>query len=136
MMMSYATSEIGTFSMINPHDWVVTIVNKLHWKHGRLHRLARCENFTANSFLINRSSWNYLWKNLDVQLTDTFTTLQAAGISAQLSENTTQAATRLGNMLVQANQGLAATNEIYNALHCTAGKTVGTTQIIAANSCW
>ena len=137
MMMSYATSEIGTFSMINPHD-----LGGHYRKQASTGNMDGytdwhvAKNFTANSFLINREALGTTYgRILDVQLTDTFTTLQAAGISAQLSENPTQAATRLGNMLVQANQGLAATNEIYNALHCTAGKTVGTTQIIAANSC-
>ena len=137
MMMSYATSEIGTFSMINPHD-----LGGHYRKQASTGNMDGytdwhvAKNFTANSFLINREALGTTYgRILDVQLTDTFTGLQAAGISAQLGENTTQAATRATNMLVAANQALATTNEIYNALHCTAGKTVGTTEIIAANSC-
>ena len=137
MMMSYATSEIGTFSMINPHDLGG------HYRQqastGNMDGYTDwhvAKNFTANSFLINREALGTTYgRILDVQFTDTFTGLQAAGISQQLGENTTDAAARATTMSIAANQALAAANEIYNALHCTDGKTIGGTEIIAANSC-
>ena len=134
MMMSYATSEIGTFSMINPHDLgghyrkQASTGNADGYTDWHVSK-----NFTANSFLINRDALGTTYgRVLDVQLTDTFTTLAAAAASAAAGDNTTEAATRLQNMLIAANQGLAASNEIYNALHCTAGKTIGGTEIVAA----
>ena len=123
MMMSYTSSEIGTFSMINPHD-----LGGHYRKQASTGNLDGytdwhvSKNFTANSFLINREALGTTYgRILDVQYAETFAGLQAqAGGPA--------AVTAAQNA---AKDGMAATNEIYHALHCTDGD--GRT--IAAGSC-
>lgn len=128
MMMSYATSEIGTFSMINPHDLGG------HYRKQASSSAANsmdgytdwhvAKNFTANSFLINREAMGTTYgRILDVQFAPVFAALAAGGTVGDGGAGDAAAAT--------ANAGLAATNEIYRALHCTAGD--GGT--IAADSC-
>ena len=125
MMMSYATSEIGTFSMVNPHD-----LGGHYRKQASTGNMDGytdwhvSKNFTANSFLINRDAMGTTYARiLDVQFAPVFAAAAAGGTVGDGGAGDAAAAT--------ANAGLAATNEIYRALHCTAGD--GGT--IAANSC-
>ena len=125
MMMSYATSEIGTFSMINPHD-----LGGHYRKQASTGNMDGytdwhvSKNFTANSFLIAKEAMGTTYgRILDVQLAPVFAAMQVGGTVGDGGAGDAAAAT--------ANAGLAASNEIYRALHCTAGD--GGT--IAANSC-
>ena len=125
MMMSYSTSEIGTFSMINPHD-----LGGHYRKQASTGNMDGytdwhvAKNFTANSFLINKEAMATTYgRILDVQFAPVFAGLAAAAGGGDAAAQAAAAAT--------ANAGLAASNEIYRALHCTAGD--GGT--IAANSC-
>ena len=125
MMMSYATSEIGTFSMVNPHD-----LGGHYRKQASTGNMDGytdwhvSKNFTANSFLINRDAMGTTYARiLDVQFAPVFAAMAAGGTVGDGGAGDAAAAA--------ANAGLAATNEIYRALHCTAGD--GGT--IAANSC-
>jgi outer membrane receptor protein involved in Fe transport len=125
MMMSYATSEIGTFSMINPHD-----LGGHYRKQASTGNMDGytdwhvSKNFTANSFLIAKEAMGTTYgRILDVQLAPVFAAMQVGGTVGDGGAGDAAAAT--------ANAGLAASNEIYRALHCTAGD--GGT--IAASSC-
>jgi outer membrane receptor protein involved in Fe transport len=125
MMMSYATSEIGTFSMINPHD-----LGGHYRKQASTGNMDGytdwhvSKNFTANSFLIAKEAMGTTYgRILDVQLAPVFASLAAAAGGGDANAQAAAAAA--------ANAGLASTNEIYRALHCTAGD--GGT--IAASSC-
>ena len=130
MMMSYATSEIGTFSMINPHD-----LGGHYRKQASTGNMDGytdwhvSKNFTANSFLINRDAMGTTYARiLDVQFAPVFAALQAKGLGGD--EAAQLAASKA------ANEALAGTIEIYRALHCTAGDAaVSTSGTIAANSC-
>ncbi len=70
MMMSYATSEIGNFKMINPHDLGG------HYRQqastGNMDGYTDwhvAKNFTANSFLVNKDALGTLYSRmLDVQV--------------------------------------------------------------------
>ena len=72
MMMSYSTSEIGNFKMINPHDLgghyrqqasTGSMDGYTDWHVAK--------NQTANSFLLNKDAFGYMYgKILDVQLSD------------------------------------------------------------------
>ena len=125
MMMSYATSEIGTFSMINPHD-----LGGHYRKQASTGNMDGytdwhvAKNFTANSFLIAKEAMGTTYgRILDVQFAPVFAAMAVGGTVGDGGAGDAAAAT--------ANAGLAASNEIYRALHCTAGD--GGT--IAANSC-
>ena len=81
MMMSYATSEIGTFSMINPHD-----LGGHYRKQASTGNMDGytdwhvSKNFTANSFLDQQRCYGYyLWQNPDVQFAPVFAAIQAGG---------------------------------------------------------
>ena len=97
MMMSYATSEIGTFSMINPHDLGGHYRKQASTGNMDGHTDWHvAKNFTANSFLINREALGTTYgRILDVQLTDTFVGLQAAALSLANGDDATETATRL-----------------------------------------
>jgi outer membrane receptor protein involved in Fe transport len=70
MMFSYQTSEVGNFSMINPHDLgghyrqqasTGSMDGYTDWHVAK--------NQTANSFLLNKNAFGYMYgKILDVQL--------------------------------------------------------------------
>ena len=70
MMFSYQTSEVGNFSMINPHDLgghyrkqasTGSMDGYTDWHVAK--------NQTANSFLLNKDAFGYMYgKILDVQL--------------------------------------------------------------------
>ena len=70
MMMSYATSEIGNFKMINPHD-----LGGHYRKQASTGNMDGytdwhvAKNFTANSFLVNKDALGVLYSRmLDVQV--------------------------------------------------------------------
>jgi len=132
MMMSYATSEIGTFSMINPHD--LGGHYRLQKSTGNMDGYTDwhvAKNFTANSFLVNREALGTLYgRVLDVQMAPVFAGMQAVAALGAGATDAQKAAAKLAAEN-QANDGLAATNEIYHARHCTEGD--GRT--IAADSC-
>lgn len=133
MMMSYATSEIGNFAMINPHDLGG------HYRQQASSAAADsmdgytdwhvAKNFTANSFLVAKDALGTTYgRVLDVQYAPVFA---AAQVKAAGGDEAAQLAASKA-----ANEALASTNEIYRALHCTAGDAaVSTSGTISANSC-
>ena len=125
MMMSYGTTEVGTFSMINPHDLgghyrkqasTGSMDGYTDWHVAK--------NQTANSFLVNKKALGYTYgKILDVQLS------QAAAIATSAAGGGDAAAqATAGNNAIAALRG---TNEIAFALTCTAAGDCGTTNSVA-----
>ena len=120
MMFSYQTSEVGNFSMINPHDLgghyrkqasTGSMDGYTDWHVAK--------NQTANSFLLNKDAFGYMYgKILDVQLS------QAGAIATSAANG--------GNAAAQATAGanaiaaLRTTNEIAYALTCDANSDCGT----------
>ena len=70
MMMSYATSEIGNFKMINPHDLGGHYRQQASTGNMDGHTDWHvAKNFTANSFLVNKDALGVLYSRmLDVQV--------------------------------------------------------------------
>ncbi len=123
MMFTYSDSEIGNFSMINPHDLgghyrkqasTGAMDGYTDWHVMKSH--------TANSFLVNKKAMGYMYgKILDVQLNQAgavaqsyvLAGLDAAGTGATVAQKT--AATNAG---LAAIGGLAGTNELAYGLVC------------------
>ncbi len=114
MMFSYQTSEVGNFSMINPHDLgghyrkqasTGSMDGYTDWHVAK--------NQTANSFLLNKDAFGYMYgRILDVQLTQG----AAVAASAQGGGDATAQATAGANAIA----GIRAANEIAFALTCDA----------------
>ena len=120
MMFSYQTSEVGNFSMINPHDLgghyrqqasTGSMDGYTDWHVAK--------NQTANSFLLNKDAFGYMYgKILDVQLSQA----GAIAASAQGGGNAAAQATAGANAIA----ALRATNEIAYGLTCDANSDCGT----------
>lgn len=129
MMFSYQTSEVGNFSMINPHDLgghyrqqasTGSMDGYTDWHVAK--------NQTANSFLLNKNAFGYMYgKILDVQLSDAGAQANyyATNSINPATANTTQkaAAAAAGATAIAALRG---TNEIAYGLTCDANSDCGT----------
>ena len=139
MMMSYATSEIGNFKMINPHD-----LGGHYRKQASTGNMDGytdwhvAKNFTANSFLVNKDALGVLYSRmLDVQIGGA-----GASATAEAAYYTEKGITKGSNGDSPGHQAAAAaqaaagnnayiasirgTNEIAFALTCTAASDCGT----------
>ena len=133
MMMSYATSEIGNFKMINPHDLGGHYRQQASTGNMDGHTDWHvAKNFTANSFLVNKDALGVLYSRmLDVQVGGAGG--QAAAVTAYyaskgITPGTNQdsdahkaaaaVAGAAGNAAYVAS--IRGTNEIAFALTCTA----------------
>ena len=112
MMFSYQTSEVGNFSMINPHDLgghyrqqasTGSMDGYTDWHVAK--------NQTANSFLLNKDAFGYMYgKILDVQLSSAGAAAAAAQGGGDAAAQAAASATAIAN--------LRTTNEIAFALTC------------------
>ena len=139
MMMSYATSEIGNFKMINPHD-----LGGHYRKQASTGKMDGytdwhvAKNFTANSFLVNKDALGVLYSRmLDVQIGGA-----GAAATAEAAYYTEKGITKLSAGDSPAHQAAAAAqaaagnnafiasirgvNEIAFALTCDAAGDCGT----------
>jgi outer membrane receptor protein involved in Fe transport len=139
MMMSYATSEIGNFSMINPHD-----LGGHYRKQASTGNMDGytdwhvAKNFTANSFLVNKDALGVLYSRmLDVQVggagaavTGTAAYYTEKGITPGSNADSAghKAAAAAYGALYNDNfvASIRGTNEIAFALTCTAATDCGT----------
>ena len=125
MMFTYQDSEIGQFSLINPHDL-----------GGHYNQVAStgamdgytdwhvAKNQTANSFLVNKNALGYMYgKILDVQLSQAGAAAAAAAGGGDAAAQATA-----GNNAIAALRG---SNEIAFGLTCTAAADCGTTNSVA-----
>ena len=129
MMFSYQTSEVGNFSMINPHDLgghyrqqasTGSMDGYTDWHVAK--------NQTANSFLLNKDAFGYMYgKILDVQLSDAGA--QAAYYANNSINPATANATQKAAAAAAGATAIAAlrtTNEIAYGLTCDANSDCGT----------
>ncbi len=126
MMFSYSSTEVGNFSMINPHDLgghyrkqasTGSMDGYTDWHVAK--------NQTANSFLLNKDAFGYMYgKILDVQLS------QAAAVaaSAQGGGDATAQATAGANAIA----ALRGSNEIAFGLTCDGASDCGSGTAITA----
>ena len=147
MMMSYATSEIGNFSMINPHD-----LGGHYRKQASTGNMDGytdwhvAKNFTANSFLVAKDALGSLYSRmLDVQIgggaaavTGTAAYYTEKGITpgSNADSPSHKAAAAAYGALYNNNfvASIRGTNEIARALTCTAvGDCAGEQALTAAD---
>jgi len=144
MNFTYSDSEIGNFSLINPHD--------LGGHYRKQASTGAMDGYTdwhvmksatANSFLVNKDAMGYMYgKILDVQLSQGAAQLAAVsdywdgqGVAPE-DGNANQLATVVDVSATAGNNAvasLASTNEIAFGLVCDAASNCGTGTAIAAS---
>ncbi len=145
MMMSYATSEIGNFKMINPHD-----LGGHYRKQASTGNMDGytdwhvAKNFTANSFLVNKDALGVLYSRmLDVQIggaganaTGKATYYAQKGITPGTNADSPghQAAAAAAGAFAESQfvANIRGTNEIARALTCTAANDCAGDQALTA----
>ena len=138
MNFTYSDSEIGNFSLINPHD--------LGGHYRQQASTGAMDGYTdwhvmksatANSFLVNKDAMGYMYgKILDVQLSQAGAVAQSyvgAGLDAAGTGATDAQKTAATNAGLAAIGGLASSNEIAFGLVCDSASNCGTGTAIAAS---